>query len=160
MASDKKPDPKKELEQSPLQGRKFSLSEAIGRAGQGTLKGASPVSPSVQLILGIQDILETLLPDQEESLTRTILAHLKENSPLLAANHGHPKAALHQYLEQVLGSDPILKQLVRDTDARWGRDYSERPYFEKPDQPADPDDPYTNEKVRLLLNTLLDQISR
>jgi len=90
MAADKKPDPKKEMDPSPLQGRKFSLSEAIGRAAQGSLKGASPVSPSVQLILGIQAILETQLPDQEGSLTRTILAHLEANAPLLARNHGRP----------------------------------------------------------------------
>jgi hypothetical protein len=158
MASDKKPESKDNLEPGPLQGRKFSLSEAIGRAGQGTLKGASPVSPSVQLFLGIQDLLETQLSDHEGSLTRTILAQFESNPPLLAQHHGQPGAALREYLGKVLGSKAHLEQLVRDTDARWGRDYNERPFFEKSGQPADPDDPYTNEKVRLVLKLLLDQI--
>jgi len=149
-----------ELEPSPLQGRKFSLSEAIGRTGQGALKGASPVSPSVQLILGIQGLLEIHLPDQEGSLTRTILSQLEANLPLLAEHHGHPQAALGQYLRQILDSETNLKQLVRDTDARWGRDYDEQPYFEKPGQPADPEDPYTNEKVELLLKLLFEQLTQ
>lgn len=160
MASGKKHDPDEELEPSPLKGRKFSLSEAIGRAGQGALKGASPVSPSVQLVLGIQDILESSFPDQEGSLTRTMLAQLKANTPLLAAHHGNPEAVLLKYLDQVLGSEANLKQLVRDTDARWGRDYRERPYFEKDGQPSHPDDPYTNQKVGLMLKLLREQISR
>jgi hypothetical protein len=152
MASSKKPNPDEELDQSPLQGRKFSLADAIGRAGQGTLKGASPVSPSVQLFLGIQNILETRLIDTEGSLTRTILAQCEANPPLLARHHGHPEAALQEYLKQVLGSEANLKQLVRDTDARWGREYNERPYFEKQGKPAAADDPYPAEGVRQLFD--------
>ncbi len=158
MSSNKKPDSDQELEPSPLQGRKFSLSEAIGRAGQGTLKGASPVSPSVQLILGIQDYLEINLPDQEGSLIRTILSQLEANLPLLAEHHGNPQAALRHYLKQVLNSETNLKHLVRDTDARWGRDYYEQPFFEKPGQPVNPEDPYTNEKVEILLKLLAKQL--
>ncbi len=160
MASGKKPDPNDELEPSPLQGRKFSMSEAIGRAGKGTLKGASPVSPSVQLLLRIKKILETRLYDNEGSLTRTILASLETNVPLLAKHRDNPESALQEYLEQILGSNSNIKHLVRDADARWGRDYDERPYFEKPGQEANPEDPYTNEGVEQSLKLLLEQISR
>lgn len=159
MASSKKPNPDKELDPSPLQGRKFSLADAIGRAGQGTLKGASPVSPSVQLFLGIQNILETQLMDPEGSLTRTILAQCESNPPFLARHHGHPEAALQEYLKQILRSAANLEQLVRETDARWGQQYNERPYFEKPGQAAAADDPYTVEGVRQLLDILLEHLS-
>jgi len=159
MAAGKKPKPNDDQETKILQGRKFSLSEAIGRSGRGTLKGASPVSPSVQLLLGIKNILEAELIDQEGSLRRTILTQLEANPPLLAQYHGKPRAALLKYLATVLNSESRLQQLVRDTDARWGRDYSERPHFEKAGLPADQDDPYTNANVQLQLKQLFDQLS-
>ena len=43
MKSNKKDDTTGSVENEILKERKFSLSEAIGRAGAGNLKGASPI---------------------------------------------------------------------------------------------------------------------
>jgi hypothetical protein len=51
-----------------------------------------------------------------------------------------------------------LADLVREVDARWGRDYDERPRFEAPGRPPAPDDPYTIESVRALLEALRDSL--
>ena len=44
------------------------------------------------------------------------------------------------------------------TDARWGRDYGERPRFNRPDQDDHPDDPYTPASVQAALQALLRQL--
>ncbi len=56
-------------------------------------------------------------------------------------------------LERVLATPAALADLVRDTDARWGRDYGERPLFEA-GRPPSPDDPYTEAGVGDLLREL------
>lgn len=146
MNDDKKSDD--ELERSPLAGRRFDLSEAIGRENAGALKGASPVARSRQLLAEIEDFLERSLPDPEGSLRRTLLARLQDDAPLLGRHHDRPLAALSELLRRVLDSPSALQALVRDADARWGREYQERPRFERPGHAPDPDDPYLVADVR------------
>lgn len=134
-------------------GRPFDLTEAIGRAGAGALKGASPVARSRQLVLGIRRLLEDRLPDPEGSLTRTILARLEADPPLLAGHADDPPGAVAAFVDRILGTPGALADLVRDADARWGRDYAERPHFER-GGPPHPDDPYTEAGVRALLESL------
>ena len=135
--------------------RKFSLAEALGREAAGSLSGASPVARTDQVLLEVEHLLETHLPDSSGSLTRTILAHLELDPPLLARHFDEPAEALVEYLERTLGSAILLEGLVRDADARWGREYGERPHFETGEKPPHPDDPYTRAGVRELLEDLV-----
>lgn len=150
-------DPKKkhedDLEREIRAGRPFDLAEAIGRAGGASLKGASPVAAARQALLGAKALLEARLPDADGSLLRTILARLENETPLLAGHADDPAAALAAWLDRVLASAADLSALVRDADARWGRDYDERPRFEGDGPPA-ADDPYTEAGVRTLLTDL------
>ena len=139
-------------------GRKFSLADALGSEAAGALKGASPVAPMTQTLLEIENILETRLYDPEGSLQSTIMARLEHDQPLIARNFGNPAAALKEFLAPTLKSKSALASLVRDADARWGRDYGERPHFNSPDQPAHADDPYTPESVEAILQELLDTL--
>lgn len=139
--------------------RKFTLAEAVGREAAGSLSGASPVALADQVLLEIAHLLESHLADSPGSLVRTILARLKLDPPLLARHFDQPAGALVEFLRITLGSESMLTSLVRDTDARWGRDYSERPHFETEGEPPHPDDPYTLAGVRALLEDLLENLS-
>ena len=146
-------DPEGDLEREVRRGRRFDLAEALGRAGAGSLKGASPVARARQVLLEVRGLLEARLPDPEGSLTRTILARLESDTPLLARHFAAPAGALAEFLDRVLASPALLADLVRDADARWGRDYGERPRFERGGSPA-PDDPYTEDGVAAQLREL------
>ena len=140
------------------QQRKFSLAEAIGREAAGALSGASPVARALQVRLEIEHILEVRLSDPYGSLTQTILAQLELDPPLLAKYFDRPAGALAEYLTTVLGSESLFNNLVREADARWGRDYQERPFFENGENPPDPRDPYTRQSVRVQLEELRDSV--
>jgi len=142
------------LEREIRRQRAFDLASAVGRAGAGNLKGASPVPATRQALLAIGALLSARLHDPEGSLTRTLLVRLEDNPPLLARHLGHPAMALAELLDRVLAVPVELEDLVREADARWGRDYDERPRFEAAGRPAAVDDPYTLEAVRKLLADL------
>jgi hypothetical protein len=135
--------------------RKFDLSEAVAREAAGSLKGASPVPGARQVLAGIEQILEAHLDDPDGSLLRTLLARLELNLPLLADHFDDPAGALLKMLEEILSTESSLAELVRQTDARWGREYQERPHFNLPGRPDHPADPYTPASVRQALERLL-----
>jgi hypothetical protein len=142
------------LEAEIRRGRTFSLAEAVGRAAAGSLKGASPVPASRQALLAAEALLEAKLNDPEGSLAGTLLARLADDLPLLDRHRDHPADALAELLDRVLATPAALADFVRETDARWGRDYDERPRFESPGRPAAPDDPYPVDDVRARLVAL------
>ena len=142
-------------EQEILRGRKFELSEALARQAAGALKGASPVTLAKQLLLAVDNLLERHLPDGEGSLARVIIVRLETDPPLLARHFGDPAGVLSEFSRQILESQQALDELVRQADARWGRDYDERPLFNSPQGPVHPDDPYTPDSVRASLEALL-----
>lgn len=138
--------------------RKFSLAEAIGRDNAELLKGASPVARGRQVLLEIEHCLENHLDDPDGSLSRTLLARLEDNPPLLARHFSSPLGALAELVNEFLSQEQALFALVRDTDARWGREYQEKPRFESEGQPPHADDPYTHAGVRSRLTDLRQHI--
>lgn len=148
----------------------FDLAEAIGRQGADLLKGATPIAARERALYTLEDLLATHLPDTEGSLSRTMLAALGQDAPLLALHYDDPPQALREYLDRILSSASLLTDLVRAADARWGRDYQEHPRFDPPDAsdasdapaspnaPPAPDDPYTHDQVRALLLRLRDDL--
>ena len=131
--------------------RKFTLAEAIGRmGGPGMMKGASPVSGMQQAVAEIQSYLSR---HSGGDLPCVFLRHVKESELLL---HGfrQPLVVLADCVQKVLDSEYLLKELVREADVEWGREFGERPYFEKDGCPPHPDDPYTLESVRAALTRL------
>ncbi len=132
----------------------FDPAAVVGRAGAGALRGASPVPAAQQALLEAGRLLETHLADGEGSLARTLLARLADEPALLARHRERPAGALAELADKLLAEPLLLAELVRETDARWGRDYDERPRFEAPGRPPAPDDPYTEAGVRDLLLAL------
>ncbi len=149
-----KDDDKLPPEHEILRGHTVDANEALLRASGGALKGASPVAAHDQTIFQVKELLRNLLPDTEGALRTIILQRLDGNPPLVARHFGAPRDLLRDFLERVLGTDEALSELVRETDAHWGRLYQEKPYFEAPGRPADPEDPYTRAGVRTRLEKL------
>jgi len=139
--------------------RKFSLSEAIGRlAGPGAMKGVSPVTPTQQAVVEIQEYLNRHLTDAGGVLSGVLLRRV-EASELLLKAPDQPLVVLADYLRRVLESAYGLSELVREADVEWGRVFGERPRFEKTGCPPAADDPYTLESVRSALAWLVEELT-
>lgn len=148
-----------ELEREIRKERKFSLAEAIGRlAGPGAMKGESPIARMQQAGVEIETWLRLHLADVAGGLQVALLRRVK-GSELLLDNFEHPLIVLASCCQRILGSDYLLKELVRDADIEWGRVFGERPYFEKEGSPAHANDPYTIDSVRTTLFGLLEQLA-
>lgn len=147
------------LEQEIRQGRKFSAKDAMARmAGPGAMKGASPVSPVQQAETEIGTWLRNNLADASGAL-KVVLHRQLRGSELLLDNLDRPLAAVAEYCRRLLASEQQLKEIVREADVEWGRSMGERPYFEREGAPPHPDDPYTAEKVRTILDTAVSQLT-
>ena len=147
-----------ELEREIRKGRKFTLAEAIGRlAGPGAMKGESPIARMQQAEVEIENWLRVHLTGVGGGLHVVLLRGVK-GSDFLLNNFERPLFVLATYIERVLDSEYLLKELVREADIEWGRTLGERPYFEKEGCPPDPDDPYTFASVRKILSGLLKEL--
>jgi hypothetical protein len=162
MSNDKQPQQRSEagaeLQREILEGRKFTLEEAIARmAGPGAMKGESPVTRRQQAEFEIGSWLRSHLTDAGGAL-EVVLHRRLIGSELLLNDYDHPLTVLACYCQQVLDSDYLLKEVVREADIEWGRLMQERPHFEKEGMPAHPDDCYTVESVRGTISRLLEQL--
>jgi hypothetical protein len=121
------------------------------------MKGASPVSPVQQAETEIGTWLRSNVPDPAGALAALLHRHLK-GSELLLDNLERPLTALAQYCEDLLASEYLLKDLVREADVEWSRTMDERPYFEREGSAPNANDPYTVESVRTVLGEMLQQL--
>jgi len=156
----KKSEADEELEREIRKGRKFTLSEAIGRlAGPGAMKGVSPITGKQQGESAIEGYLRRNLPDAGGSLRGVLFTRVKE-SDLLLMNYEQPLVVLAAFVQRVLDSEFRLQELVREADVEWGRIFDERPHFESEGAAPHADDPYTLESVRRTLAALLEKLAK
>lgn len=149
-----------QIEREIREGRKFTAREAMGRmVGPGMMKGGSAVPRVQEAETGIGTWLRTNLTDSTGALHVLLHRHML-GSELLLNNLDQPLLALSGYCEQVLASDYLLKDLVREADVEWGRRMDERPHFNRDGSQPHPDDPYTNDSVRAALQEVLTKISK
>ena len=163
MSDDKQPKQRSEadaeLEREIREGRKFTLEEAIARmAGPGAMKGESPITRMQQAEIEIGSWLRSHLTDAGGAL-EVVLHRRVKGSELLLNNFDQPLVVLASYCQQVLDSDYLLKEVVREADIEWGRVMRERPHFEKEGIPPHPDDCYTVESVRITLSQLVQKLT-
>jgi hypothetical protein len=153
------PEADAELEREVRLGRKFSLADAIGRAGgAGVMKGESAVPRLRQAELEIDAWLRSHLADGGGPF-EVVLCRRVSASDLMLEALDQPLSALAAYCRRALDSDCLLEELVREVDVEWGRVMVERPRFEKAGAPSDPDDPYTVASVRRGLSDLLELLA-
>ena len=139
---------------------RYSLADAIGRAGADLLKGASPVTRRRQAELEIEQFLEQNLDDAEGALSVVLPRRARDSETLLADSYENPLKALSRFVGTLLSSQRLLRGFVHEVDAEWGRIYLERPFFEKEGQTPHSDDPYTVASVRKSLEGLLERLER
>lgn len=162
MSNDKQPKERPpadaELEREIREGRKFTLEEAIARmAGPGAMKGESPITGMQQAETQIGSWLRSHLTDSGRALVVVLHRRIK-GSELLLNNFDQPLEVLASYCQQVLDSEYLLKEVVREADIEWGRVMLERPHFEKEGVPPHPDDCYTVVSVRNALSKGIEQL--
>ena len=145
-----------ELEREIRSQRKYSLTEAIGRAAGDLMKGASPVTSKRQAELTIEQYLDGHLADSAGALLIVLQRRVRESEDLLERSYERPLEALAVVTEHILESPARLRGFVRQVDAEWGHLYSEQPYFELGETPPRPGDPYTLDSVRDALTALLE----
>jgi hypothetical protein len=152
------PDDLAELEKEIRKGRKFTLSEAIGRlAGPGMMKGVSPISRLQQSEVEIDEFLNRHLQDAAGAL-KTVLSRRAKISELLHNNPDQPLVVLASGVQRILQSEFILEEITREADIEWSHVFGERPRFQLAGREPHPDDPYTQESVRQRLNDLYTKI--
>ena len=152
--------PESEVEREIVEGRKFTPEEALARmAGPGSMKGGNPVPRTQQAETEIATWLRTHLADGAGAL-QLVLHRQLQGSPRLLDKLDEPLAALAEHCERLLASDHLLRELVRQADAEWGRRTDERPYFDREGSPQHPSDPYTADSVRKGLASVVDQLQR
>ncbi|WP_448561253.1 hypothetical protein [Trichothermofontia sp.] len=66
-----------------------------------------------------------------------------------------PLLALYELLSAIVNRPSLLHEFIQQVDMRWGQFYDERPFFQRPGQPAHPNDEYTHESVHATLRGLL-----
>ncbi len=133
---------------------KFSIGGAIGRAGKGLMKGASPISPQEQASKTLQEWINVNTSDPSGALKDILKRRVRTAVYPDAVDPQNPFPILTELIASILASEYQLKEFVRQVDVRWGEMYQERPHFEKEGQPPDPDDEYTFASVRETLTDL------
>ena len=148
-----------ELEREILEGRKFTLEEAVARmVGPGAMKGESPVARMRQADIEIGSWLGSHVADAGGAL-KIVLHRRVQGSDLLLNDYEQPLVVLANFCQRILASDYLLTELVREADIEWGRAMGERPFIEREGAPSHADDPYTTESVRKVLRDVLQKLS-
>lgn len=156
---DKQKERNRQIEKEIRGGQKFSLANAIGREGGDFLKGESPVPKLVQVITEINNFISRNLRDHSGALQAILHNWVKADQARVSQHLDFPLMALRDILEAILQNKPLLYELVRQVDTKWGEINDERPYFQQPGQDPHPDDEYTHESVEQDLVNLLKTVN-
>jgi len=158
MSSEQDRDEADGIRQDILQGRKFSLAEAIGREGGTFFKGESLIPKLLQAKAEINLFIDRHLTDPSGALKAVLQSLVASDEAYVSRHLESPLEALHEFLERLVRNPQVLYELVRQVDVKWGQLSGERP-FQRPGEPPNPDDPYTHESVQQHLVRLLDALS-
>jgi hypothetical protein len=152
---DKEKEKEIELQRDILSGRKFSLADVIGQQGGSFLKGESPVPPMMQAVTEINAFVASRLGDSSGALQAVLQDWVRNDQGKVSSNLNSPMLALRLIIEELLNNQELYYEFVRQVDFKWGQIYGERPYFQRPGQPAHPQDEYTHQSVKERLVGLL-----
>ena len=155
---DKDKESDRELQRDILSGRQFSLADVIGKEGGSFLKGESPVPPLMQAVAEINAFVAANLGDSSGALQAVLQNWVKDDEERVSNSFNSPLVALRQIIEAILNNEELFYEFVRQVDFKWGQIYGERPYFQRPGQPAHPLDEYSHELVREKLVAFLETI--
>jgi hypothetical protein len=149
-----------EIETEVQSQQKFSVAGAIGRAGKGILKGASPVSQQDQAIKLLESWVDQNSSDPSGALKSLLRQKIRSSRSIVEQHRERPKEALVIVIQEILSTEFLLREFVRQVDVKWGELFQERPYFQKEGQEPHPNDEYTFDSVRVELNQMLSKLQK
>lgn len=152
-------DREKQIQEDILSGRTYSLADAIAREGGNFLKGESPVPKLIQVTTEINLFIDQNLPDSSGAL-QSVIKYWVKSDPIVSKNLESPLESLSHVVDKLLNNQALFYEMVRQADVKWGQMYGERPYFQKPGQPAHPEDEYSHELVAEKLAYLKQQLGK
>lgn len=152
-------DRERDIQQELRLSRKFTLADAIGQEAGNFMKGESPVPRMVQVKTEIVTLLKEHLKDSSGALQAVLQNWIATDESRMSQHLNAPAGAIIEAVEAILQSPDTFHELVRQADAKWGEMYGERPHFQAPGQPADPEDEYTHESVHQSLTSCLHRLS-
>ncbi|MEM9483253.1 MAG: hypothetical protein AAGA83_06125 [Cyanobacteria bacterium P01_F01_bin.116] len=139
--------------------RKFSLSEAIGRAGGSFLKGSQDMVPRpLRALAVINEFIEQHLNDSDGALKICLKRWIKVDVRI-GRYLDEPLEAFHRILLDIVQQPQILYEFARQVAIELGHMNGERPHFQKPGTPPHPDMVYTHQLIRDTLTKLLKKLS-
>ena len=147
-----------DLQREIRSGRKFSLSEAIGRAGSSFLKGSQDMVPRpLRALAVINEFIEQHLNDSDGALKICLKRWVKADVRI-GKYLDEPLEALHRILLDIVQQPQILYEFARQVAIEWGNMNGEHPLFQKPGTLPHPNMVYTHQLIRDVLAKLLDKL--
>ncbi len=146
--SEKDQEREMELLRDALQGRKFSIADLVAQEGASFLKGESPVPLIVRLKTEINLFISNNLHDVSGALQAVLQDIVNDADTRIGAFENNPLEALKLIIMEIIENDNLYYDFVKQVDLKSGQLSGDRPYFQKPGQPAHPDDEYTHESVK------------
>ena len=134
--------------------RKFSLQSGISKEASGVFKGASVVPLVMQLETRLKQHLRENIDDPDGCIITILERLISDSGHVLTSYQSEPLLGLKVIIEKVLMNQSRLHEFVRQVDQQFGKSFQERPHFQQAGQEADPNDPYTHESVKLILQKL------
>ena len=152
------PDLQPDLQREIQSGRKFSLSEAIGREGGSFLKGSQEMVPRpLRALAAINQLIEQHLNDPsgvlQSCLQRWVKADMRVGKYL-----DEPEKALQLIATDIAQTPQVLYEFARQVAVEWGQVNGERPYFQKPGAPPSSDVAYTHATIQKILAELVNKL--
>jgi hypothetical protein len=150
----------REIEKQAQLGQSFSLAAMIGREGANLLNSQDAIPKNLQILNHMAPFWQGKLKDTDGALEAEFLLFLKDFSETKTDLWDDPHGLFTQSICFLLIPEN-LEGFVSKVDARWGKMFDEKPFFEsigahlKPNHQAHPEDPYTLKSVALALQTLL-----
>ncbi|ESA32545.1 hypothetical protein N836_24840 [Leptolyngbya sp. Heron Island J] len=139
-------------------GRKFSLSEAIGREGGSFLKGSQAMVPRpLRALAVINGFIDRHLDDTNGALQPCLKRWIKTDVRV-GKYLDEPLLALRSLMTDIVQQPQVLYEFARQVAVEWGQMNGERPYFQKPGAEPHPEVAYSHQRIQEILAALLEQL--
>ncbi|MEM6255941.1 MAG: hypothetical protein AAF821_23770 [Cyanobacteria bacterium P01_D01_bin.156] len=139
-------------------GRKFSLSEAIGREGGSFLKGSQAAVPRpLRAKAAINGWIDQYLQDPDGALKPSLKQWIRDDVRI-GKYLDTPLEALRVIVFDMLANPEILYAFARQVAIELGHMNGERPHFQKPNTDAHPNVVYSHQSIRTQLTEFIGQL--
>ena len=138
--------------------RKFTIAEAIGRAGGNFMKGESAIPRPLRATAEINQFITTHLPNPGGPVSATLQSWTKED--IRVSRHlDTPLVALSLIIESLLSEPSTFQEFFRQIAIAQSQLTGDRPHFQPPNYLPHPDAAHSHESVKQQLENLLQKLN-